>query len=169
LVAALGPDSALERTVNIERCTSVGHRGWLELRRELWPDGDDAEHLSEMEAICSSPNRLSAFVAYDNEAHPSGFLEAAGRVDYVNGTDSSPVGFIEGIYVIANARQRGMGRALLQAAETWARTIGCREMASDADIGNEMSHTFHRALGFVETERVVFFRKDLHAKAGTIE
>jgi len=144
----------------IERCTSARHRGWLELRRELWPDGSSAEHLSEMEAICSSPDRLSAFVAYD-EARPVGFLEASGRMDYVNGTDSSPVGFIEGIYVVANARQRGMGRALLQAAETWARAIGCREMASDADIRNEMSHTFHRALGFVETERVVFFRKDL--------
>ncbi|WP_171096147.1 aminoglycoside 6'-N-acetyltransferase [Usitatibacter rugosus] len=147
----------------IERCTSIKHRGWLELRRELWPSGGDAEHVPEMEAICSNPDRLCAFVAYDDEARPSGFVEASGRTDYVNGTDSSPVGFIEGIYVIANARRRGTGRALLQAAETWARTIGCREMASDAHVENEMSHTFHRALGFIETERVVFFRKDLDA------
>lgn len=148
----------------IERCTSINHRGWLELRRELWPHCAEAEHLAEMGSICSALNRLSAFVAYDDGARPLGFVEAAARTDYVNGTNSSPVGFIEGIYVVPNARRRGVARALAQAAESWARAGGCREMASDALIENGVSHAVHRALGFVETQRVVYFRKDLPVK-----
>ena len=145
----------------IERCTSIEHPGWIELRRELWPDCGASEHLTEMTATCSSPDRLSAFVATDGSARPVGFVEVSLRTDYVNGTNSSPVGFIEGIYVVPNARQRGVARALIRSAETWARTSGCCEMASDARLENQTSHAFHRAVGFVETQRVVYFRKDL--------
>jgi aminoglycoside 6'-N-acetyltransferase I len=145
----------------IEHCTSIKHSGWIELRRELWPQCSDSEHLAEMSATCSSPIRASAFVAKNKAARAVGFVEVAARTDYVNGTNASPVGFIEGIYVIPNARKRGIGRELIAAAETWARDVGCRELASDARIDNEMSHAFHRSVGFAETERVVYFRKDL--------
>jgi len=92
---------------------------------------------------------------------PLGFIETSTRVDYVNGTSTSPVGFIEGLYVIDAARFQGIGRMLVQAGERWARERGCREMASEALIGNESSHAAHLSLGFHETERVVYFRKDL--------
>jgi aminoglycoside 6'-N-acetyltransferase I len=45
--------------------------------------------------------------------------------------------------------------------ETWGRTQGCSEFASDALLENSDSHSMHRALGFEETERVVYFRKSL--------
>lgn len=148
----------------IERCASAGNPGWLELRRELWPHCEEADHLAEMTATCSNPDRLSAFLAKDEAQRPVGFVEAALRTDYVNGTHSSPVGFVEGIYVIPSARRRGFARALVRAAEAWARTNGCREMASDARIENESSQAMHRALGFAETMRVVYFRKELAAE-----
>ena len=102
-----------------------------------------------------------AFVAYGDGGEPIGFIEASLRSDYVNGTSSSPVGFIEGLYVVERARGRGVGRALVQAAERWAREHGCREMASDVLLENESGHAAHRALGFEETDRVVYFRKNL--------
>lgn len=151
----------------IERCTSAKHPGWLELRRDLWPHCSEAEHLAEMTATCLKPNQLAAYVAKDEAESPVGFVEVALRTDYVNGTSSSPVGFIEGIYVIPSARQQGVARALVQMAEAWARANGCREMASDARIENEASHAMHRALGFVETMRVVYFHKDLAVKEGS--
>jgi aminoglycoside 6'-N-acetyltransferase I len=77
----------------------------------------------------------------------------------LNGTDSSPVAFVEGIYVVPEARRMGTARALVAAAERWAANKGCRKIASDAGLENETSHAMHRALGFQETERVVFFRK----------
>jgi aminoglycoside 6'-N-acetyltransferase I len=58
-------------------------------------------------------------------------------------------------------RRRGVARALTQAAEAWTRTKGCSELASDALLDNEVSHRMHNALGFEETERVVYFHKAL--------
>ena len=145
----------------VERCASSEHPGWLELRRGLWPDCPDSEHLAEMDCFCARPEQFGQFVAYDAEGEPVGFVEASVRQDYVNGAESSPVGFLEALYVVPKARQRGIGTALVRAAEQWVRGVGCREMASDAAIDNELSHKVHRALGFLESERVVFFCKQL--------
>jgi aminoglycoside 6'-N-acetyltransferase I len=105
------------------------------------------------------PERFGQFVAYVGSGHAVGFIEVAIRTDYVNGTDSSPVAFLEGIYVVPEARRMGTARALVEAAEHRAISRGCREFASDAALENETSNAMHRALGFQETERVVFFRK----------
>ena len=112
-----------------------------------------------MSSFCARPERFAQFVAYADSHQPVGFIEVAVRKDYVNGTDSSPVAFLEGIYVVPEARRMGTARALLATAERWAISRGCREFASDAPLENETSHAMHRALGFKETERVVFFRK----------
>lgn len=151
-------------SVMIERCASVEHPGWIEMRRALWPRCTEPEHVAEMRASCSRP-KLCAFIASDEDSRAVGFIEASLRTDYVNGTVTSPVGFIEGIYVVPSARRRGVARALVRAAEGWALANGCREMASDARIENGDAHLMHRALGFVETSRVVYFRKDLAVSA----
>lgn len=142
-------------------CTSVAQDGWLRLRQALWPDCPEAEHLAEMQAFLLDPDRYAQFVAYDEDGQATGFAEAALRTDYVNGTATSPVVFLEGIYVAPRYRRKGWGRALVGAVTAWARARGCRELASDALLENEASHLMHRALGFEETERVVFFRKQL--------
>ncbi len=154
------PDLALSGIV-IERCVSVDHPGWLDLRRALWPEGSAEDHLDEMAAFCANPERFIQLVAREPAGAAMGLVEAALRSDYVNGTDSSPVAFLEGIYVTPPFRGRGVARALVKAVEHWARGRGCSEFASDAALDNERSHAMHRALGFVETERVVYFRKPL--------
>lgn len=90
---------------------------------------------------------------------PRDWVEVALRSDYVNGTDSSPVGFLEGLYVDPAFRKQGIAAMLVYTAEQWVREQGCTEMASDALLENTDSHAMHRALGFEETERVVYFRK----------
>ena len=97
----------------------------------------------------------------NREDKPVGFVEATVRNDYVNGCATSPVVFLEGVYVEPWARRQGAARALVGAAEEWGRKMDCREFASDALLENSDSHAMHRALGFEETERVVYFRKDL--------
>lgn len=74
---------------------------------------------------------------------------------------STPVAFLEGIYVSPDARRNGVAAALIKEVERWARECGCGELASDALLENDASHAVHRAVGFEETERVVFFRKPL--------
>lgn len=143
------------------RCKSVDQPGWLELREQLWPRHASAEHLAEMASFLASPERFAQFIEYDPSGNALGFVEVALRSDYVNGTNSSPVGFLEGIYVLPQARRQGIARILVTEAERWAASVGCSEFASDAFIDNTRSHAMHAALGFEETERVVFFRKAL--------
>lgn len=145
----------------IEPCGSNNQPGWLELRKALWPDTTDAEHRAEMAAFLAEPERFAQFVAFDDVREPIGFVEASIRTDHVNGTESSPVAFLEGIYVIPERRRQGVARQLLRSVVDWARSRRVREFASDAALDNETSHQFHRSLGFAETERVVFFRKPL--------
>jgi L-amino acid N-acyltransferase YncA len=145
----------------IHPCTSVEEPGWLEMREALWPHASRVEHLAEMASLLAEPGRYGQFVARAPDGEPCGFAEAAIRTDYVNGTSSSPVAFLEGVYVSPGHRLGGMARALVEAVQQWARARGCRELASDSLLDNAQSHAMHRALGFEETERVVYFRKEL--------
>ena len=140
-------------------CTFAQQEGWLELRQQLWPHHSADVLLAEMSTLCSAPERFGQYLWLSSTAEAQGFVEVALRTDHVNGTKSSPVAFLEGIFVVAAARRQGIARALVAEAEKWARSHGCREFASDALIHNEDSHALHRALGFQESQRVVFFRK----------
>ncbi|QOY94589.1 GNAT family N-acetyltransferase [Massilia sp. UMI-21] len=143
---------------SIKPCASVEQAGWLQLRMALWP-ADPAEHLHEMQDLCGQTGRYAQFIAYSDTGEPQGLVEVALRSDAVNGTVSSPVGFLEGLYVDPASRRRGIAALLVKTAEQWVREQGCTEMASDALLENTASHAMHRALGFVETERVVYFCK----------
>jgi aminoglycoside 6'-N-acetyltransferase I len=132
---------------------------WLQMRDALWP-GSLADHDAETERYFARPDaRMRTFVAEDG-GRLIGFLELDQR-KYAPGCASSPVPFIEGWYVAPDARGRGVGRALVRAAEDWARAAGFTEMGSDAEIENVDSLAAHRALGYAEIERVVCFRRAL--------
>ncbi len=150
-----------DRKLLLVTCTNPHEKGWLELRAALWPHCSRGEHLEEMARFCAEPDRFAQFLARTPEDHAVGLVEVALRLDYVNGTKASPAAFLEGIYVRPEARRRGIARFLLVHAEKCASARGCREFASDAAITNSASHAMHKALGFEETERVVFFRKAL--------
>jgi aminoglycoside 6'-N-acetyltransferase I len=144
----------------IKPCTEP-NTDWLALRAALWPSQDKQAHWAEMEQLCAQPGRYAQLLAYGHEGTVQGFVEIAVRSDYVNGTESSPVGFLEGIYVLDAFRGRGIARALVARAEEWLLGQGIAEFASDALLDNATSHAMHRSLGFEETERVVYFRKRL--------
>lgn len=149
--------------MRIEPCTSVDPPGWLALRSALWPHASRDEHLAEMAAFLAEPARFAQWLAHDDAplGEATGLVEASIRRDYVNGTEHSPVLFLEGLYVAPAWRRRGVARRLVEAAAAWGEALGCREFASDAAIDNLASHALHRALGFEETERVVYFRRRL--------
>jgi aminoglycoside 6'-N-acetyltransferase I len=71
--------------------------------------------------------------------------------------------FLEGIFVREEFRRRGIGARLMAYAEEFVAARGFTEIGSDTDIANRASHAAHRSWGFVETERVVYFRKVLGA------
>ena len=133
---------------------------WLALRLALWPEASEAEHFAGMADAISRRHFVGLAVASGGSA--LGFVEASKRTDYVNGTSGSPVAFLEGLYVVPDARRQGVARALVESVVKWALDEGCTELASDALIENHTGQAVHRALGFKETERVVYFLRALH-------
>ncbi|MFC6839392.1 aminoglycoside 6'-N-acetyltransferase [Xanthomonas theicola] len=130
-------------------------RAWAALRVALWPDESDA-FGGVVEALQREDG--ANFLAFAGDGSAIGFADVTLRQDYVNGTDSSPVGFLEGWYVAPEWRGRGVGLALLRQVLEWTRAQGCSELASDARIDDAAAQAAHRACGFEETERVVYFR-----------
>jgi aminoglycoside 6'-N-acetyltransferase I len=122
-------------------------------------DAEAAELLAENERLLQDRDQVF-FLALVGE-RPVGVVHAALRHDYVNGTSTSPVGFLEGLFVLPAYRRRGIAGSLVDMCQVWAAEHGCRELASDALLDNEDSHRFHLSLGFEETERVVYFRRNI--------
>ena len=83
------------------------------------------------------------------------------RVDYVEGTKSSPVGYLEGIYIQEKYRLKGYARELVKACEEWAKNKGCSEFASDCELTNKESYSFHKKVGFKEANRIICFNKKI--------
>jgi aminoglycoside 6'-N-acetyltransferase I len=135
-------------------------RAWLALRLARWPDASETEHVTGMVDAIARGHYVRLAVTADGSA--LGFVEASKRTDYVNGTSSSPVAFLEGLYVVPAARRKGIARTLVESVVTWASHEGCSELASDALLDSATAHVVHRGLGFEETERVIYFRKALH-------
>jgi aminoglycoside 6'-N-acetyltransferase I len=135
------------------------------LRHALWPEGSEEEHARELSPMLSgtAPGTLpsSIMLAEDPAGEAIGFVEVGLR-SHADGCDRAlPVGYLEGWYVAPAHRRRGVGAKLVEAAESWARSHGCREMASDTWIDNLESQRAHEALGFTVVDRCVNYRKAL--------
>jgi len=144
---------------------------WLALRGALWPEEGQESLASAVARFFTEPHPTpglmpeAVLVAVEEKPDRRivGFAEVSRR-PYAEGCDSSPVGFLEGWYVIPEHRRRGVGAALVTAAQKWARNLGCSEFASDALADNTVSAAAHLALGFEEVETIRCFRKDLSGR-----
>lgn len=131
---------------------------WVRMRRAL--HGDDDHEADTAEVLAGGYGPYGVLVLARNDGGLGGFIEVGER-SVAEGCESRPVAFVEAWWVDHDIRRTGAGRALMRAAEEWARDRGHREIASDTTIENELSVTTHLALGFDEVERHVCFRKEL--------
>jgi aminoglycoside 6'-N-acetyltransferase I len=145
--------------VTIRRLKPQDGREWLRLRAALWPD-ESLEELDELEKFLQNADREPVFVAVQPDGGLCGLLEASLH-EHAPGCQTSPVGYLEGWFVDPAWRGQGVGRALVQSAENWARSQGCREMASDTTDDYPVSPAAHAALGYREIEREIYFAKKL--------
>ena len=131
-----------------------------ELACGLWPHHTPDAMRAEMAETLEMPD--AAFFLAFAEKTSVGFAQCQLRHDYVEGTDSSPVGYLEGIYVLPGHRRQGIAKALLSACESWAKSMGCREFASDSELTNKDSLRFHLNVGFREANRIICFVRELN-------
>jgi aminoglycoside 6'-N-acetyltransferase I len=132
---------------------------WRRMDRAVDPDNDSDDVEADMRAILARPE-AAVFMAERPDGSVCGYVEVGVRA-YADGCRSSPVAYIEGWYVDADVRRSGYGRALLAAAEKWARERDYTEMASDARLHNDISLKAHEGSGYEVVGRIVQFRKSL--------
>ena len=129
------------------------------LAQQLWPHHEAAQLQEEFEPLLEDAN-AAVFLAFSDDM-PVGFAQCQLRHDYVEGTASSPVGYLEGIFVVPAYQKQGIARALLASCEKWAKEQGCVEFASDCELSNTNSLRFHLSMGFEEANRIICFSKKL--------
>lgn len=137
-------------------------------------EAEHAECLSELVGIIwpeHSPEELTDIIRHYIASEDSAvFAETADgqyvgvalcclRRDYVEGCETSPVGYLEGVGVREAFRFRGIAGKLVAECEHWAKEKGCREFASDCELSNTESLNFHLSVGFQEQNRIVCFKK----------
>lgn len=131
----------------------------VDLALLLWPGHTREELMQELSPLLRRAD-AACFLLIE-QGRPCAFAQCQLRRDYVEGAESSPVGYLEGIFVKEACRRQGYARALLQACEEWARSQGCTEFASDCELDNEASRRFHLGVGFAEAGRILCFCKKL--------
>ena len=129
------------------------------LALRMWEDNTLEGLTAEFEELIAS-KEAAVFLLYADD-HPVAFAQCQLRHDYVEGTETSPVGYLEGIFVDGDCRGRGYAKMLLCACEDWAKSMGCTEFASDCELENTGSLAFHLRMGFEEMDRVICFAKKL--------
>ncbi len=130
-----------------------------DLAIQMWTEHDPEDLEAEFRRLAKN-DEAACFIKYV-EDKPIAFAQCQLRHDYVEGMESSPVGYLEGIFVSEEHRKKGYAAELLSECEKWAKEKGCSEFASDCELGNVDSVRFHMSLGFEEANRIICFRKDI--------
>ena len=154
------------RPMNIRPVTQADAVEWSRMRASLYSNPDPREVHDWFDAADAAGIHsvgVAVLVADRGDGMLAGFVEIGSR-NYAEGCESTPVAYIEGWYVDPDARRKGLGRRLIQAAEAWAVAHGFTEMASDTELHNEVSLEAHTALGYEEVERQICFRKRLNSR-----
>lgn len=125
----------------------------------VWPEHSPEELTEIVGEYVGSDNSAVFYECVD--ALPVGAALCTLRRDYVEGCGTSPVGYLEGVAVREAFRGRGIARSLVAECEQWAREKGCAEFASDCELTNTASLRFHLAVGFLEENRIICFKKML--------
>ncbi|THU40354.1 GNAT family N-acetyltransferase [Niastella caeni] len=145
--------------MTVELISTSNIKALAQLMLELWPDSSFDEELESCIIILNNDNDV-CYLIKDKETYIA-FIHLTVRLDYVEGANSSPVAYIEGLYVKENWRHLGIGKKMINLGTEWGRQKGCRQLASDTELNNVTSIEFHKRMGFFEANRIVCFIMDL--------
>lgn len=143
----------------IYRATEKDLKSVSVLANKMWNESSIQDLENEFKNVLVSDDN-AVYIAEQN-GNPIGFAHCSLRNDYVEGTESSPVGYLEGVFVEDEYRRKGFAKELVCECEEWARQKGCIEFASDCELDNKDSICFHKNIGFTEANRIVCYVKEL--------
>lgn len=133
---------------------------WNEMRKALYTILDNEDYEQEMQQISDSNEYFSYFVI-DNSNQILGLVELSSR-NIVDGCLSSPVAYLEGLYLKEEYRGRGIGKKVIRMILKWCKERGFSELATDTELTNVKAQNFYKTVGFEETDRVVEFRIEVN-------
>ena len=142
----------------IRKAAEADRASLAKLAAKLWGNHSEEELSAEISGLLLLTG--AAFFLAEEDGQPVGFAQCQLRHDYVEGTDSSPAGYPEGIFTEEAVRGKGIAAALLVRCESWAKEKSCTEFASDCELLNKASIRFHKSLDFSEAKPIVRFRKE---------
>ncbi|MBB6099450.1 GNAT superfamily N-acetyltransferase [Deinobacterium chartae] len=116
------------------------------------PSGrDPGAFLERIErALLSNLEQEDAFSAFwiaEQGGEPLGFLRVERQVE---ADQDAPMAYISDVAVSESAQGRGVGRALMAAAEAWGRENGCAQVALKVFATNTHARAFYASLGYAE-------------------
>jgi GNAT superfamily N-acetyltransferase len=116
------------------------------------------EDVMRARLACVRGERIGeVFVAVDSQDHVLGWTHVVSRVQL----EEAPFAELAGLVVDESARSNGVGRALLEAAEGWAREQGIACLRVRSNVVRDRAHRFYLREGYSERKRQVVFIKTL--------
>lgn len=149
----------MDKNFTFETLNDKNKSELVQLMLALWPDCDKEEEINNCSQLIHSKKDYCLLAV--NIDKYIGFIHISLRTDYVEGTTTSPVAYIEGIYILPAFRKKGLGNEMIKWIENWASINHCKEIASDTEIKNLNSINFHKSVGFEEVNRIVCFSKKI--------
>ncbi len=145
--------------MQIEKLNTNNLNALVELYLKLFPNCNYTEEQAYFTKALST-DKETCFLLKKEDNYIA-FIHLNLRTDYVEGTSTSPVAYLEAIYVEPDYQKTGIGKLLVEQGRQWAKTMGCTEYASDVELTNENSIGFHKNMGFTEVNRVACFMKKI--------
>ena len=119
--------------------------------------GYPASGTDVRERLSSLPDGHAVFVAEGADGSVAGWLQLLPReLLYVE-----PRAEIGGLVVHEDHRRKGVGRALIRAAEEWAADHGYEGVVVRSNTAREESHAFYPSLGYRAAKTQQVYTKDL--------
>ncbi len=125
------------------------------MREEVYSSLDDEFHEKEMKQIFKSSDWFCYFLMNENN-QILGLAELSSR-NIVDGCLSSPVAYLEGLYLKEKYQDMGLGRQAIEAIKIWCKEQGFTELCMDTELANVKAQKFFRTVGLQETYRIVQF------------
>ncbi len=160
LLNELIPKFEMDKSFNYTEYTKKDFEELLKMAKKLFKDSNELELKGFLSGATFSKDQ-KIWLAKDRNSKYAGFAVFTIRKDYVEGAKKSPTGYLEGIFVEDEFRNKGIAKQFLKLGESWCKSRGCIQIGSDTWLSDKTSRNFHKQMGFWEEDELVHFLKDL--------